>query len=57
MGLFKKKKEQTDTAQGNKNRFVGFVLLSDANWDKQKTDQRLTDPMGHLRCGRQQTTG
>ena len=27
MGLFKKKKEQTDTAQGNKNRFVGFVLL------------------------------
>ena len=36
MGLFKKKKEQTDTAQGNKNRFVGFVLLSDANWDKQK---------------------
>ena len=36
MRLFKKKKEQTDTAQGSKNRFAGFVLLADANWDKRK---------------------
>ena len=36
MGLFKKKKEQTDAARGSKNRFAGFVLLSDADWDKRK---------------------
>lgn len=36
MGLFKKKKEQTNVTQSNKNRFVGFVLLSEANWDREK---------------------
>ena len=41
MGLFKKKKDQTDAAQGSKNRFVGFVLLSDANWDKRKLIEDL----------------
>ena len=29
----KKKKEQTDAAQSSKNRFVGFVLMSNTNQD------------------------
>ena len=36
MGLFKKKKEKANVTQSNKNRFVGFALLSDANWDREK---------------------